>query len=124
MLLLRPATRSLCSLVRYRQSESQPAQRMDEACEREPHDGIKIAFNTLDERGAVALDAVGTGLVHGFPGCDVLGDLLLVERKKRHERALAMLHQSVSLRNGKRESRMHQMRAAGEIEQHPLGVVL
>src|SRR5581483_6973210 len=106
---------------RYRQRKSQPAQRSNENSEREAHHRVKVAVDPLDERSAVALNAVRARLVHRLAGRDVRIDFILVQSVERHARALAMLRALASV-EGDGERRMHQVRAAGEIAQHACGL--
>ena len=54
----------------------------------ETHDVEIVADDPFDEHGAFALDTVGTGFIHRFPGGDIIINGFVGERVKFHFRFL------------------------------------
>ena len=57
---------------------------LDEACRRQADDGVEGAVVVVHQRGALALDGLGAGLVEGLALPQVLGDFLVGQVAEGH----------------------------------------
>lgn len=86
----------------------------------ETHDVEIVADDPFDEHGAFALDAVGTGFIHRFPGGDIIINGFVGERVKFHFRFLEERADRSFFDHG--DAGIDKVFLAGERFEHPMGV--
>lgn len=82
----------------------------------------KVSVNALYQQGSLALDAVGSGLVHGLTAPDIGPQLRLGRRTEIYVRGLGPGQGPLPLPHG--NAGTNRVPPPGKLRQHPQGVCL
>lgn len=104
-------------VLRRRQRESQPAKRSNEAREREAHNRVKVAVDSLDERCRAPLYSIGARFVHRLTRGDVFRDFGFRESEEGDRRTARFLYGNVAPVNYAVRG-VHEMPASRKHAQH------